>query len=163
MAAQEWEIGSRVQVAPENDVATVRFVGAVAGTEGEWVGVEFDTAGRGKHDGVHQGVRYFACSAAAGAQAAAFVRPHKLRRGVTLLEALVTKYEQASPAATQRAGLACRASHAPAGRGRGTWRATLASQRTPRGQRLTLRLARRLMRSRTCTARGAAASWSSCA
>ena len=98
MAAQEWEVGSRVLVAPENDVATVRYVGAVAGTDGEWVGVEFDTAGRGKHDGMHQGVRYFACSAAAGPQAAAFVRPHKLRRGVTLLEALVTKYEQARSA-----------------------------------------------------------------
>lgn len=98
MAAGEWVVGSRVLVAPENDVATVRYVGAVAGTEGEWVGVEFDAAGRGKHDGMHQGVRYFACSAAAGAQSASFVRPHKLRRGATLLEALVTKYEQASPA-----------------------------------------------------------------
>ena len=123
MAAPEWQIGSRVLVAPENDVATVRYVGAVAGTDGEWVGVEFDTAGRGKHDGMHQGVRYFACSAAAGAQAASFVRPHKLRRGVTLLEALVTKYEQ----------------------------------------RPRLLRAPRERRSRTWWARGAAASWSSCA
>ena len=106
MAALEWEIGSRVLVAPENDVATVRYVGAVAGTDGEWVGVEFDTAGRGKHDGMHQGTRYFTCSAAAGAQAAAFVRPHKLRRGVMLLEALVTKYEQARPARSVAAAVA---------------------------------------------------------
>jgi len=93
--AAEWAIGRRVLVAPENDVATVRYIGTVAGTDGEWLGVEFDTAGRGKHDGMHQGVRYFACSAGAGAQAASFVRPHKLRPGVTLVEALVTKYEQA--------------------------------------------------------------------
>lgn len=160
MAAAEWSVGSRVLVAPENDVATVRYVGAVAGTEGDWVGVEFDAAGRGKHDGMHQGVRYFACSAAAGAQAASFVRPHKLRRGATLLQALVTKYEQASPSARPHCH---RASHAPRARGRETWRATLASQRTRRGPRPTLLLARLRRRSRTCTAREAAASWWSCA
>jgi hypothetical protein len=43
---------------------------------------------------VHQGVRYFECSAAAGPQCASFVRPHKLSGGVTLLQALTTKYDQ---------------------------------------------------------------------
>jgi dynactin complex subunit len=87
-------VGARVRVAPDGDCATVRYIGAVAGTDGEWVGLEFDTAGRGKHDGVHQGVRYFECSAAAGPQCASFVRPHKLSGGVTLLQALTTKYDQ---------------------------------------------------------------------
>jgi hypothetical protein len=96
MADAAWApaVGARVRVAPDGDCATVRYIGAVAGTDGDWVGLEFDTAGRGKHDGVHQGVRYFECSAAAGPQSASFVRPHKLSGGVTLLQALTTKYEQ---------------------------------------------------------------------
>jgi dynactin complex subunit len=98
-AAWAPSVGGRVVVAPDGDVATVRYVGAVAGTEGEWVGVEFDAAGRGKHDGVHQGVRYFECRANGGPQCASFVRPHKLSAGVTLLQALTAKYEQARPAA----------------------------------------------------------------
>lgn len=40
---------------------TVRYVGAVPPTEGVWLGVEWDDASRGKHDGTHQGVYYFAC------------------------------------------------------------------------------------------------------
>ncbi|CAK7563458.1 MAG: hypothetical protein SEPTF4163_001327 [Sporothrix epigloea] len=44
-------------------LCTVRYVGEVAGTTtgGLWLGVEWDDATRGKHDGVHKGVRYFTC------------------------------------------------------------------------------------------------------
>ncbi|CAK7270157.1 hypothetical protein SEPCBS57363_003961 [Sporothrix epigloea] len=44
-------------------LCTVRYVGEVAGTTagGLWLGVEWDDATRGKHDGVHKGVRYFSC------------------------------------------------------------------------------------------------------
>ncbi|CAK7211881.1 hypothetical protein SBRCBS47491_001273 [Sporothrix bragantina] len=44
-------------------LCTVRYVGEVAGTAtgGLWLGVEWDDATRGKHNGVHKGVRYFAC------------------------------------------------------------------------------------------------------
>merc|ERR1712027_163356 len=38
---------------------TVRYVGEVAGTKGEWIGVEWDDEGRGRHDGPHDGKRYF--------------------------------------------------------------------------------------------------------
>ena len=37
----------------------VRWVGEVDGTEGEWLGVEWDREGRGKHDGTHKGTTYF--------------------------------------------------------------------------------------------------------
>ena len=40
---------------------TVRFVGPVDGTQGLWLGVERDDPSRGKHDGVKDGKRYFAC------------------------------------------------------------------------------------------------------
>ena len=99
-------VGARVLVAPDGDAATVRYFGAVAGTEGDWAGVEFDAPGRGKHDGCHGGVRYFACAPGAGPQCASFVRVPKLRAGVTLLQALVAKYEQARPRARK-----CAASH----------------------------------------------------
>lgn len=40
---------------------TVRYVGKVQGTTGEWLGVEWDDPARGKHSGEHGGVRYFTC------------------------------------------------------------------------------------------------------
>lgn len=40
---------------------TVRYVGKVQGTTGEWLGVEWDDPTRGKHSGEHGGVRYFTC------------------------------------------------------------------------------------------------------
>lgn len=50
-------VGDRIQVG--SDLATVRFYGQVEGTKGEWLGVEWDDPTRGKHDGSHQGTRYF--------------------------------------------------------------------------------------------------------
>jgi len=94
--------GARVLVASAQglDAATVRYVGPVAGTEGLWAGVQFDAAGRGKHDGSHAGVAYFA----APPSSAAFVRLHKLRTGCSLLQALRVKYEEARlPARPPRA------------------------------------------------------------
>lgn len=38
--------------------ATVRYVGSVQGQEGQWVGLEWDEAGRGKHDGTVDGTRW---------------------------------------------------------------------------------------------------------
>ncbi|RCI15368.1 hypothetical protein L249_6757 [Ophiocordyceps polyrhachis-furcata BCC 54312] len=38
---------------------TVRYAGAVAETQGSWLGVEWDDGTRGKHDGCHRGERYF--------------------------------------------------------------------------------------------------------
>ena len=42
-------------------IGTVRFVGKVDGTNGAWLGVEWDDPRRGKHDGVKDGKRYFTC------------------------------------------------------------------------------------------------------
>lgn len=38
---------------------TVRYIGPVAGTKDDWLGVEWDYPSRGKHDGEHKGVKYF--------------------------------------------------------------------------------------------------------
>ena len=42
-------------------LCTVRYVGPVEGTKGDWLGVEWDDPSRGKHDGSHSGVIYFEC------------------------------------------------------------------------------------------------------
>ena len=75
--------------------ATVRYVGSVDGQEGEWVGVEWDDPSRGKHDGSHDGKRYFECAATdlePGALPASFVRAHKIRPSVTFAAAIRAKY-----------------------------------------------------------------------
>ncbi|KUJ07931.1 CAP-Gly domain-containing protein [Mollisia scopiformis] len=44
-------------------ICTLRYIGPVAGTDQStvWFGVEWDDHSRGKHDGSHQGQRYFTC------------------------------------------------------------------------------------------------------
>lgn len=54
-----YHVGQRVSFG--HALCTVRYTGTVAGTSGEWLGVEWDDPTRGKHDGEHQGVRYFSC------------------------------------------------------------------------------------------------------
>lgn len=57
-------VGTRFSQGPHR--GTVRYVGEVPSTRGIWLGVEWDDAGRGKHDGTHDGVRYFACRCVKG-------------------------------------------------------------------------------------------------
>jgi hypothetical protein len=66
----------------------------VEGTEGEWVGVEWDDPTRGKHDGSHAGVRYFECAASSegGAAPGSFVRAHKIRPSISFAQAIQAKY-----------------------------------------------------------------------
>lgn len=45
----------------DGHLCTVRYVGTVQGTTGDWLGVEWDDVTRGKHSGEHKGVRYFSC------------------------------------------------------------------------------------------------------
>jgi hypothetical protein len=52
-------IGQRVSF--ESNLCTIRYIGAVEGTDREWLGVEWDEPSRGKHDGSHKGKRYFKC------------------------------------------------------------------------------------------------------
>lgn len=45
----------------DGQLCTIRYVGSVQGTSGDWLGVEWDDPTRGKHPGEHKGVRYFTC------------------------------------------------------------------------------------------------------
>lgn len=58
--AESLRIGQRLSY--NGAPCTVRYRGQVTGTSGEWLGVEWDDPSRGKHDGSHQGVRYFKCA-----------------------------------------------------------------------------------------------------
>lgn len=57
--SQASHIGQRISFSKE--LCTVRYIGSVDGTKGEWLGVEWDDASRGKHDGQANGKRYFEC------------------------------------------------------------------------------------------------------
>lgn len=52
-------VGTRIS--HSGSLGTVRYVGSVDGTQGIWLGVEWDDLKRGKHDGVKDGRRYFSC------------------------------------------------------------------------------------------------------
>ena len=65
------KVGDRVQ--SDGSLATVRYIGPVAGQDAKkvWIGVEWDEPGRGKNDGSTGGERYFTC--AGGASLGSFV------------------------------------------------------------------------------------------
>lgn len=52
-------VGARFSRGAER--GTVRYVGRLPSTDGTWLGVEWDDASKGKHDGVHNGVPLFEC------------------------------------------------------------------------------------------------------
>ena len=54
---REYAIGERVEC--EGHRGTVLFIGEVPPTKGAWLGVEWDNPTRGKHDGSHEGIKYF--------------------------------------------------------------------------------------------------------
>ena len=92
------DLASRLVVGGKHR-ATVRYVGPVDGQEGYWVGLEWDDTDRGKHDGSHNGRRYFV-SRVPGA--ASFVRytsllKHGISHGVSLKDAVRAKYKDIEP------------------------------------------------------------------
>uniref|UniRef100_A0A3Q2YUT6 Tubulin-specific chaperone E n=1 Tax=Hippocampus comes TaxID=109280 RepID=A0A3Q2YUT6_HIPCM len=95
MAAEQTDaLGRRVSCGEHR--ATVRFVGGVPPTAGVWLGVEWDEPARGKHDGCHEGVRYFTCRHPTGGS---FVRPSKVSFGVDFLSAVRREYASEGDAA----------------------------------------------------------------
>uniref|UniRef100_A0A669CHS7 Tubulin-specific chaperone E n=1 Tax=Oreochromis niloticus TaxID=8128 RepID=A0A669CHS7_ORENI len=81
-------VGKRVSCGGER--ATVRYFGPVPPTAGLWLGVEWDSPDRGKHDGSHEGVQYFTCRHPTGGS---FVRPAKVSFGVDYLTAVRQAYK----------------------------------------------------------------------
>jgi tubulin-specific chaperone E len=55
-------IGQRLSY--DDALCTVRYVGPVVGTDGTWLGVEWDNSSRGRNGGDAKGVKYFECTLA---------------------------------------------------------------------------------------------------
>jgi Leucine-rich repeat (LRR) protein len=73
-----------------------RYVGPVTGQTGTWVGIEWDDSNRGKHDGKHDGERYFECKRKGKEEEtkrASFVRVQKVAPGTDFVSAAKEKYE----------------------------------------------------------------------
>lgn len=108
--APTFHVGQRISF--DSLLCTVRYVGPVASTQKEWLGVEWDDPTRGKHGGEHQGVKYFSCKDFASSQpkksvlmlmqiigrsssktAASFVRPSRATDPAqSFIEAVHQKY-----------------------------------------------------------------------
>lgn len=58
--SHKFYIGDRLSF--DGALCTVRYIGNVEGTKGDWLGVEWDDTFRGKHSGEHKGKRYFTCN-----------------------------------------------------------------------------------------------------
>lgn len=88
---EEYMIGDRVRDLIDNERATVLYVGLVPPTTGVWLGVNWDSNERGKHDGCNpkDGKRYFTAS---GPKSGSFVRPRKVTKGIDILECLNQRY-----------------------------------------------------------------------
>lgn len=80
-------VGTRIDVS--GDKATVKYVGKVANTQGEWLGVDWDDPERGKHDGIYMGVQYFK---ARYPTSGSFIRPGKANVGVSIVQAIMERY-----------------------------------------------------------------------
>ena len=89
----EYKIGRRC--CRGEDYGTIRFVGEVDDSTEEWVGIEWDRVERGKHNGSLKGKQYFACEKAG--DCASFLRPKKLSLGVSMPQALLSRYTNADP------------------------------------------------------------------
>lgn len=51
------DVGNRVEC--DGALGTVKWIGEVPSTQGVWYGVDWDDENRGKHDGTHNGIKYF--------------------------------------------------------------------------------------------------------
>jgi len=73
----QFRVGDRIIDTKDNLRATVLFVGEVPPTKGEWIGVDWDAGDvRGKHDGTHNGKRYFTAKCP---KSGSFVRPVRVQ------------------------------------------------------------------------------------
>lgn len=73
----------------DGEYGTIKYFGKVPPSSGLWYGVEWDSDGRGKHSGEHEGIKYFFCSHPGRGS---FVRAKKLDFGVDVVTALVSKF-----------------------------------------------------------------------
>ena len=84
------EVGDRVQERGGEEQGSLRWRGTLEGTEGEWLGIEWDSRERGKHRGEYKGEQVFQCRWEDSS--GSFVRPSKVRGGRCFAPAVREKY-----------------------------------------------------------------------
>ncbi|XP_022184290.2 tubulin-specific chaperone E [Nilaparvata lugens] len=108
---QEFWIGQRVVCS--GHIGTVKYVGPLPSTEGSWLGIDWDSPLRGKHNGVYQGVQYFVTKEPTSGS---FVREEKVSCGVDVASAIALRYgtnEQDSEKVDERLRQVKKALNAP--------------------------------------------------
>ncbi|KAK2709491.1 tubulin-specific chaperone E-like [Artemia franciscana] len=68
---------------------TVKYIGKVDSQPGIWLGIDWDTPERGKHDGTYKGIKYFTTRYPTSGS---FIKPDKVSRGTSLVQALKNRY-----------------------------------------------------------------------
>jgi len=84
-----FRIGQRIVDTTENARGTVKYLGSVEGTKGDWIGIDWDDSNRGKHDGSHKGKKYFFTKTETSGS---FVRATKISSGVTFENSIADRY-----------------------------------------------------------------------
>lgn len=91
----EYRVGDRISYSSKlgtSEICTLRYIGEVDGYQGQWLGVEWDDASRGKHDGSLNGKRYFSCQSSS-LTAGSFIRPNRPSDPErSFIEAIYDKY-----------------------------------------------------------------------
>ena len=84
-----YRLGQRIVDPADKARGTIKFLGTVDGTKGSWIGVEWDSPLRGKHNGSHNDKQYFETKTATSGS---FVRESKISTGVSLEHAIEERY-----------------------------------------------------------------------
>lgn len=53
-------IGSRI--VRDEQIGTIKYVGSISGSSVVWLGVDWDNAKNGRHDGSFKGIKYFSAT-----------------------------------------------------------------------------------------------------
>ncbi len=92
---EKFRIGQRIIDVNDNARGTVKYLGTVEGTKGSWIGVDWDDKRRGKHDGSHDGKKYFSTHSPVSGS---FVREAKISGGVSFEIAVEDRYGSSADA-----------------------------------------------------------------
>ncbi|KAG7198222.1 hypothetical protein KM043_005629 [Ampulex compressa] len=84
---KKYEIGSRIEC--DGYQGTLKYVGPVGDTKGQWLGVDWDDSTRGKHNGTYEGIEYFRTR---HPTSGSFIRPGKARFGISCPDAIKIRY-----------------------------------------------------------------------
>ena len=86
---ESFRLGQRILDKIENVRGTIKYLGTVDGTKGDWIGIDWDDSNRGKHDGTHNGKKYFSTKTETSGS---FVRITKISTGVTFEKSIEDRY-----------------------------------------------------------------------